>query len=531
MDYKLQEFIFENKITRLGLAKYNSESNFSTYKIMVYRNHSFELIENSIKCFSDYAEMNLAFTYSSYDDSLSFNEVNLDVDLVVIWLDLGRYGTDNLKGFIEGRIKRAGEIYNTNILVILDRDIENLNLNGAFIYPIDDIIAELKDDFYDERLEKISGTRLSSTTMLALSKDLGLQWFPALLKPALKCIVVDLDNTLYNGVLGEDGVEGIHMSPHHRQLQERLKELSQGGFFVCVVSKNDQDDVINLFMKRTDFPLKLEDITSIKANWHSKARSIKEIATELNINTDSFLFIDDNQGELTSVKLEHPEIKTIWARDHAKITLDVLRNFPGLLKLNFTLEDRLRQRDVVANAERNKLQSSMSIEDYIKSMEMRLDYCINEFHNITRISELANKTNQFIFSYKRYTENEIRKLMDSSESVVVDVSFSDKLSDSGIICAIVIKQVKNVAVLDDCFVSCRALGRGIDKLIVLKGIAIALEYLGMDLLYVEYKSGDRNTPAINFIQDHLARFVNEPMRFRFSNKEELVKITIKREQK
>ncbi|MEG7382016.1 HAD-IIIC family phosphatase, partial [Bacillus subtilis] len=133
-------------------------------------------------------------------------------------------------------------------------------------------------------------------------------------------MIVDLDNTLYKGVLGEDGVQGVELTQGHIVLQRHLKLFSQQGLFLGIASKNDEIDVRKLLEERVDFVLKPDDFAYIKASWNDKAESIQEIADLLNIHSSSLLFIDDNLGEIVSVLERHPDIKTIWAQDDAEIT-------------------------------------------------------------------------------------------------------------------------------------------------------------------------------------------------------------------
>ena len=156
---------------------------------------------------------------------------------------------------------------------------------------------------------------------MLISEDLGLNYIPACLKTPIKAVVFDLDNTLYKGVLGEDGINGIELSEGHRKLQEKVVALSKQGFFICIASKNNEEDVVEMFKKRDDFPLKLEHITKLCVSWNSKADSIKEIQKFLNIGISDMLFVDDNIGELATVKAEHSLINEIHAKDDAQITL------------------------------------------------------------------------------------------------------------------------------------------------------------------------------------------------------------------
>ncbi|EFG4026664.1 TPA: HAD-IIIC family phosphatase [Escherichia coli] len=529
--YDLQNFIFESNPGRQDLFSYKKTNHGDKFKVYIYRNHSFEMIEKSISAYLDYAELDIQFLYSDYDDSLSFFELDTEADLVIIWLDLSRYSSD-VNTFIMQRIEVLKNIYRKNILFcyyVCNNEIEiTITDPQITIYNISKWREEFGDKYEDLRLEKFSGSKMSMPLMLAVSRDLGLNYLPSLLRPSIKCIALDLDNTLYRGVLGEDGVDGIELTDAHVKLQKRVSELALNGFFICVVSKNDQRDVDFLLQNRDDFFINSKNVIISKASWNPKAEAISEIAAQLNIGVDSILFIDDNIGELLSVKQVHPSIKTILAKDNALVTLEILNNFPGLLKLGQTNEDSLRNIDSKANEERQKILDTMTKEDFIKQMNIQLDFMIEPRDEIYRISELSNKTNQFIFNYKRYSTAEIENIINDKESVVVAVSVKDKLANSGIVGGVVLRKNENdeCAVLEECFVSCRALGRGIDDIIVLGAISVGLKRLGTTVLSASYVEGERNLPAKFFFDSRLSKYLT-PSVFKYTIPTELVQISIK----
>jgi len=503
--FELQYFIFESNASRQELINYKPQYVGKNFKVVVYRNHSFELIENTIRPFLDYAEINIDFHYSDYDDSLSFFDLDRSADLVILWLDLSRYDLSDVCGFIQGRVDVLRNFFKKNILLATCCGDCQIADNQVITYSLADWEKRLADKYLDLRLEAFSGTKLSTKTSLCVSRDLGLNWIPALLQPNLKCVVVDLDNTLYRGVLGEDGVDGVVLTENHKKLQDLLVKLHHDGFFVCVASKNDERDVVSLFDKRSDFPLELKHFTKICAHWESKVHSIANIAQSLNIHPNSFVFVDDNIGELLSVSNAYPEIKSIWAKDDASITYDCLLNFPGLLKLQSQVEDGLRSDDIKANDIRQELRKQISNDEYIKMLEIELTYSLNDTSHIPRVTELANKTNQFIFNYKRYSSADVKEQMLTHDCAVVSVSLKDKLSDSGIIGAIFCRK-KGHVILEECFVSCRALGRGIDKDIVLGALNVATQHLGTQELEITFQEGKRNIPAKKFVMEHLADY-------------------------
>lgn len=525
---ELQELVFEKKLNRSELFNYKNNSN-NKYKISIYRNHSFELIEHTINLYLDYANMNADFIYSDYDDSLSFLNIDLSSDLIILWIDFTRYNFQDVDNFIKERLDYLSSIYKNQILFISFGNNLKIEKTNIITYDLSEIEKIFGDKYTDLRLEPFSGTKISAKAQMEISKDLGLKYIPACLINPIKAVVFDLDNTLYKGVLGEDGYNNIELTQGHKQLQEEIVELSKQGFFICIASKNEEQDVIEMFEKRSDFPLKLENITKLCVSWNSKADSISEIQKFLNIGIKDMLFVDDNMGEIASVKSVYPEINIILAKDDAGLTSNILNNYPRMLKLNINYEDSIRKQDTQANEQREQLKNSLSKEDFLKTLEMELTYGINKHSQIKRISELSNKTNQFICTYKRYSEKEVENMMQNKNYLIITVSLKDKLSDSGIIGVMVFKNESDFVDIEESFISCRALGRGIDESIVLYPITLALNHFNKNKIRFNFTKGERNKPAEDFINTNLVDYKNSISIFDKEIDSSLVKVKIERD--
>lgn len=525
MSLDLQKFIFEAPPSRRALLSYSPQCE-KRYCVQVFRNHSFELVAHTIDAYLDYAGIGISFSYSGYDDSLSFLELDPQVDLVMIWIDATRYASKTAKSFLNERIAQLRIRFSGPILLVPFGEEICLSQTGVTVFNLTEMQNDLGEKFIDKRAETVTGTSLSSRAMLAISRTLGLRYFPALLCPALKAVIVDLDNTLYCGVLGEDGINGVVLTKGHRQLQEELKKLSVAGFFLCAVSKNDAEDVERLFEMRDDFPLKKEDFSKILASWDSKANSIEKIARFLNIHPDSMVFVDDNIGELTAVKMAYPEIRLVLAGEDGALTCRVLKEFPGLWKISGSDDDMKRKNDVKANEQRQILQKQLSAEEYIRSLEIHLKFSFDNMQQLDRIFELANKTNQFIFNYKRYTLAEVEERIRSECYAVVSISLADKLSDSGLIGVCVGRAEEDHVEIEECFISCRALGRGIDNIIVLGAIGGILRRFKKNKVKVLFQRGERNTPAEQFIERHLKAYLENPSEFQFEIPKDLLTVEI-----
>lgn len=525
----LQKLIFDSKLSRKELLEYNTRYE-KKYRVCIYRNHSFELIENTIGMYLDYARLGVEFVYSDYDDSLSFVELPQDVDALILWLDLERYQIDSPETFITERITYLTQIFKKPVLFapLSDAEVAWDDISVMSV-SFERIRQKLQDKFYDLRMESFTGTRLSAKAISEISRELGLIYIPALLVPALKAIVMDLDNTLYSGVLGEDGVWGVTLTEGHKRLQAQIKEYGEKGVFLCLASKNEEEDVKELFRCREDFPLQWDDFAKACISWNGKGDSVREIASYLNIGMDSILFIDDNPGEIAAVSAANPGIWTIHAYEEAEKTCEVLEYYPGMFRSGSGYEDSIRSKDVMANQERDQLRESMSEEEYLMSLKMKLLFSMDDVEQVKRLSELANKTNQFIFNYRRFSAGETMEYLDSPNRAVVAISLSDRLSDSGMIGACFATKWKDYISVDEIFVSCRALGRGIEDVIVLGAIQSLCEKLQTERVKICFQKGERNLPAQRFVEQYLKNYLDQPDRFRYAFNGNLVTIEMKGE--
>lgn len=492
--------IFNETLNRLKLLSQKQFENNKIIKIAIHRNHSFEMIATVLNSFLNFSKLKAEFLYSDYDDSLNFTEIAKNADLNIIWLDLERYKNINIKEWLKERILTLKTVSNGKIIVYTtgEIDLSDINISDVIIADSNNVKEHLQDSFLDLAKQEYSGTRYSNKTCLYIARELGLIYIPAFFIPNIKAIVLDLDNTLYEGVLGEDGINGI--KPFY-ELQKHLKKLKEQGLFLAIVSKNEYIDVENMLKTKKDLPLKFADFSDIQANWNSKSENIAKIAKNLNIGIDSMLYIDDNIGELESVKLNYPLIKTIEAGSEPH-TLNTLKYYPGLYKSTATNEDKIRTKDVQANRERENLINTLTQDEYFKRLEISLTYNLNPENELKRVTELINKTNQFIFNYARYSATEIEKIYNDKNSCIITAAMKDKLSDSGIIGILIAHKQGNTAIIDELTVSCRALGRNIENILIENLFNFANKQLATDNTCLQYKKGERNAPALSWLTNY-----------------------------
>lgn len=485
--------IFEENLNRLKLLGIQPKTSNRRIVINVHRNHSFEMIGSVLNAFLDLSDLTADVVLSSYDDSLNFSDFSGDIH--ILWLDLDRYNKDRVYEFLLDRVTVLRSKTEAPILLCLLGEVDNVIVNqpDVFTCNVDSFVKSMGKDVFDLIREKYTGTRLSGMASLECARMLGLKYIPALLKTPFKAVVCDLDNTLYQGILGEDGISAL--KPNN-ELQKQIKQLKERGFFICIASKNEEQDVKKMFEVRSDFLLKWEDFTAVQINWDSKDTNIKKLAKFLNIATDAMLFLDDNPAELQNVADSGVSSILVDAN-----ICNVLKYYPGLLKLRHNKEDDLRSKDIKANIERQHLQSELSPSEYFEKLKIKLKFSINNLEQQCRVAELLGKTNQFILNYARYNEATVHNFMTSKDKCIITIGMVDKLSDSGVIAILVAHKEKEKLWLDELTVSCRALGRNLENIMLPKLFLLAQHKLQTSAeIFIPYMHGDRNKPALVWLE-------------------------------
>lgn len=288
-----------------------------------------------------------------------------------------------------------------------------------------------------------------------------------------KCIVLDLDNTLWGGVLGEDGMDGVKIGGDYPGkafsfFQQGLLELSKTGIILTVCSKNNESDVWDMLEKNPYMILGKEHISAYRINWNNKADNIRELASELNIGTDSMVFIDDNPTERELVRQLLPDVEV---PDFPERPYGLPAFFKDLVDRYFrvysiTDEDRNKASQYRANAARAMEQRRFSdFTDYLRSLEIHIRMYSADRFNLPRIAQMTQKTNQFNLTTRRYTESDLRGFLDSGW-IIYCIGVSDRFGDNGITGAIMLRPAEYGFDIDSLLLSCRILGKGIEDVFV-----------------------------------------------------------------
>jgi len=285
-----------------------------------------------------------------------------------------------------------------------------------------------------------------------------------------KALIFDCDNTLWKGILGEEGFEGIKMSandkdgsPYH-EVQNLALALSKKGVIIGLCSKNNPEDVEQVLLHHRDIVLSEKDIAIKKVNWIDKATNLKEIANELNIGTDSIVYVDDSDFEINYIKSIMPEITVIKVPEKTYEYPSLIRKaFKYFYSSGETNEDCIRKEMYRQESLRAKEKNSFfSIGEYLQSLNLNLSVYINDLSIVSRMAQLTQKTNQFNLTTKRYSEAQITNLISSNNHLIVAMDARDRFGDSGITALSIIHLSGETAEIDTFLMSCRILGRNIE---------------------------------------------------------------------
>ncbi|KMQ68288.1 hypothetical protein ACM39_10435 [Chryseobacterium sp. FH2] len=322
-----------------------------------------------------------------------------------------------------------------------------------------------------------------------------------------KCVILDLDNTTWGGIIGDDGLEKIQIGSlgigkAFTEFQHWIKSLQKRGVILAVCSKNDEDKAKEPFEKHPDMVIKLDDIAVFVANWENKADNIRKIQSILNIGYDSMVFLDDNPFERNLVRENLPEVCVPELPEDPAEYLEYLYSLNLFETASFSENDAERTKQYQVEAKRAiELESFTNVEDFLKSMKMVSD--VQSFNNFSkpRVSQLTQRSNQFNLRTVRYTEQDVENLMTSDNHHTISFTLEDKYGDNGLICVIVLeKKDPESLFIDTWLMSCRVLKRGMEDFTLNTIVEIAKKN-GYKYVIGEYIPSAKN----QMVKDHYER--------------------------
>jgi FkbH-like protein len=322
-----------------------------------------------------------------------------------------------------------------------------------------------------------------------------------------KCVAVDLDNTLWGGVIGEDGMNGILLGAEYpgaafQELQRALLDLSRRGILLAVCSKNNPADAMEALSGHPGMLLQPRDFAAMRINWNDKARNLREIARELNIGLDTIAFLDDNPVERQQVREQAPEAIVIRLPEDPMDYARAVRDCPWFERLALSDEDRRRGAYYAAQRQRVELERSVtSKEDFYRGLDQVAEIAPVNAQTLARVSQLTQKTNQFNLTTRRYTEQQIAGMAAAPNWRVWSLRVKDRYADNGLVGVAIARVDGEVCEIDSFLMSCRVIGRTLETAFLARLAADAREQ-GAKVLQGWFLPTKKNAPALEFYREH-----------------------------
>jgi FkbH-like protein len=283
-----------------------------------------------------------------------------------------------------------------------------------------------------------------------------------------KVLVVDLDNTLWGGVVGEDGLEGVRLGPEYPgapylALQRAILALRARGVILAVASKNNDADAMEVLERHPEMLLRPHHFAAMEIGWGDKAQSLRKLAADLNLGLDAFAFLDDSPVERDRVRVATPEVTVIDLPGDPMDYAGALLACPAFERLSVSNEDRERGRIYAEQRQRADLErSATTLEDFLRSLQMVMDMFEARPEDVPRIAQLTQKTNQFNLTTRRYSEQQVAGMLLDAETHVYRARLEDRFGDNGLVGVAITREAKGVSEIDTLLLSCRVIGRTVE---------------------------------------------------------------------
>ncbi len=371
---------------------------------------------------------------------------------------------------------------------------------GAFVWDFDALVREKgSESLYDAKQWYVSRNPFRQAAYPAIAGDL-MRYLRAVLGPARKCVVLDLDNTLWGGVAGEDGLEGVKLGRTYpgncyRDFQTELLKLYHRGVILAINSKNNEADAFRIIDDHPDMVLRRRHFAAVRVNWRDKATNLRELASELDIGVDSLIFLDDSPIECELVRQECPECHVVQLPAKPYLLPAIPSALPGLDNLKLTAEDRKKGEMYRTRAARRADEGRHAdLDAFLRSLELEVEIQPARAFTIPRIAQLTQKTNQMNMTTRRYTEAQISALAGDEACEVLSVASRDRFGDDGIVGAAILRFDGDECRIDTFLLSCRVIGRGIEQA-MLADIAHRAAARNVRTLVGEFIQTAKNRPA------------------------------------
>ena len=353
-------------------------------------------------------------------------------------------------------------------------------------------------DYYDPHAHQLGHVRYTPACYAAIGTAVFRALFRLKTGP-FKVIVLDCDNTLWKGACGEEGPAGIEVTAAHRALQEFMIGQMNAGMLLCLCSKNNERDVLDVFEQRNDMPLRREHLVAWRINWNSKSENIRSLARELGLGLDSFIFIDDNPVDCADVRINCPEVVTLQLPRNSESFASFMDHVWAFDRTGSTAEDRSRTKMYQEGAQRQRYRErALSLKDFVRGLQLRIETAEATEDELGRVSQLTFRTNQFNLTTIRRPVGEIRALLKRGNARCLAVRVADRFGDYGLVGVVIYESGADRFRVDTLLLSCRVLGRGVEHAVLSRLGERALKE-GKQFVALHCVPSGKNQLALEFI--------------------------------
>jgi FkbH-like protein len=364
-----------------------------------------------------------------------------------------------------------------------------------------------KRNVTDPRMWHIARMGIGPGALDALTAEY-MRYIKALKGRSRKCLVLDLDNTLWGGIVGEDGPTGIALGSEapgnaYRAFQEAILGLHKRGIILAINSKNNERDALEVLERHPDMVLRPQHFASMRINWLDKATNLRSIAEELNIGLDSLVFVDDNATECALVRAQLPEVLTVELPSDPALYRGLLLDLTDFDTLTLTEEDRQRGKLYAQRRERQvwEGQHADSLDGYLAELGLVVEVDRADDFALPRVAQLIGKTNQFNLTTRRHSEADVRRFAAADDALVITARVRDRFGDHGLVGTVIVFRAGGEWLVDTFLMSCRVLGRGVESA-MLSALAAAARQDGAATLRGQFIPTAKNEPARDFYSRH-----------------------------
>ena len=391
----------------------------------------------------------------------------------------------------------------------LNRNLRKLtrDVRGVYFLDYDGLVARHgRQQWGDERKWLTVRLPIAAPNLVHMARE-WMRFLAPLAGRSAKIVAVDLDNTLWGGVIGEDGLSGIQVGPEYpgaafQELQRALLDLSRRGILLAICSKNNYEDALEALTRHPGMLLRPGDLAAMRINWNDKAQNLREIAAELNLGLDSIAFLDDNPVERQQVREQAPEVMVVELPSDPMRYAAAVRDCPAFERLVISEEDSNRGKYYAAEKQREALeQTALSREDFLRSLQQEAEVAAVDQFTLARAAQLTQKTNQFNLTTRRYTEQQLAELARMPGWHVHVIKVRDRYADNGWVGVAITHDQQDTCEIEAFLLSCRVIGRSVETALVAH-LASEARARGMHRLQGWFLPTRKNGPAKEFYRSH-----------------------------